>query len=366
MGELIKTIIDWFFHEEHLYYDIVILLVLVVVLMSAVIAGFAYNRKLKRTTLNLKRVSDELMAKNIILEEIATSDKMTGIRNRTYFDQRLYEEMATMDRYGGQLSLLFFDLDNFKRVNDTHGHNVGDEVLIKLSETIQKMMRKTDIFARWGGEEFVVLLPGTPMDGAEIFAEKIRKTAEELDHPDVGQVTISIGMSQRHLDEDRDSWFKRTDSALYRAKAEGRNRVCLSHYKDAYIHLDLKWQPRFVSGHAELDKQHKLLFEIGNELRNATLNDFEKEILIEQMDRLMDHVVYHFKYEEEVLNNLGYNGYEEHVKIHNHLLKKAQELRTHLIKDRISPVDAFEFVVSDIILKHLIHEDAKYFTLTKV
>ena len=80
----------------------------------------------------------------------------------------------------------------------------------------------------------------------------------------------------------------------------------------------------------------------------------------------MDHVVYHFNYEEEFLENLGYNGYEEHVKIHNHLLKKAQELRTHLIKDRISPVDAFEFVVSDIILKHLINEDAKYFTLTKV
>lgn len=365
MNSFFKGIIDQFFHEEHLEYDIAVLLVVVALLVGVLITVFIYNRKLKQVNQSLKEMSETLVMKNRILEETATNDKMTGIKNRTYFDQRLLEEMAAMDRYGGELTLLFFDLDLFKNVNDSCGHDVGDAVLVRLSEAIQKLMRKSDLFARWGGEEFVVLLSGTALEGAEKVAEKIRITAEALEHPGVGTVTVSIGVSQRHKGENQESWFKRTDSALYRAKAEGRNRVSINHYLEGYIYMEFKWQSRYESGHAEIDNQHKMLFYIGNELMNATLNEYNKEVLIEKMDSLMEHVVNHFKYEEEVLRSIAYNEYEEHRKIHGQLVRKARELRAHLIKDRISPIDAFDFVVVEIILNHLTHEDVNYFQYTK-
>lgn len=354
------------FPEDHHYFDITMLLLLVLVLTIAIVLSKIQNRKLQKMNKNLSDLCQELEEKNKMLEEVATSDKLTGIKNRNYFDQRLYDEMAKMDRYGGDLTLIFFDLDHFKNVNDRYGHDIGDEVLVAIAKHVDGLMRKSDLFARWGGEEFVVLLQNTDVEGAKEAAEKIRKEVEAIKHPGVGQVTVSLGVAQRHLEEDREKWFKRADAALYKAKAEGRNRVCSGESFEDEAMLDIKWLPSYISGHSEIDKQHQMLLQIGSSIINATLKDKPIEVLIEQMDQLIEHVQYHFAYEEEVLFEIGYEGYSKHVIIHGNLIKKAEILRNKLAIGRIDPVEAFDYFVKDIIINHMIREDSKFFNRLKV
>ena len=180
---------------------------------------------LRKTESELRALTATLANQNEILNHKITIDPLTGILNRYTFDQRLYEEIAAYNAKGVPVSLLLFDLDKFKDVNDTHGHDVGDHVLIRISACVERIRRSQDIFARWGGEEFVVLMPQTSLDDALRQAETIRAAVEKIDHSNVGAVTISIGAAQYHTGESVEDWFRRTDQALYRAKKEGRNRV---------------------------------------------------------------------------------------------------------------------------------------------
>lgn len=181
--------------------------------------------ELKKSEEKFRALSEELQLKNRILRERSILDQLTGIKNRRYFDQRINEEKAEADRYGTPFSLLIFDLDKFKNVNDEFGHDTGDDVIVGTVEVVKSLIRDSDTFARWGGEEFTVLMKQTDIEGAGQAAEKIRKAVESIDHPKVGKVTISIGVSQYIPGEKVESTFKRADDALYRAKREGRNRV---------------------------------------------------------------------------------------------------------------------------------------------
>lgn len=312
-----------------------------------------------------KALAEELELKNQILSERAIHDKLTGIRNRLYFDQRIIEELDLADRYNNKLSLLFFDLDNFKHVNDTFGHDVGDQVLIRLAETVSRLMRKTDIFARWGGEEFVILMTHTDLEGAVIAAEKVRKTVEAILHPDVGIVTISIGVSERLFGERLNAWFKRTDKALYRAKKEGRNRVVTSDTTDMRVHFNFEWQPSWNSGNIKIDQQHKALLEIGNEYIEMNLNKEAHHLMIEKIDELIEHVMEHFVDEEKILFDLNYSDVHHHVSAHKELINKANLLKQKILSGELNVMDAFEFIVSDVIMDHMLQEDVKYFDLFK-
>lgn len=175
-----------------------------------------------------RKIAEELELKNILLEESASTDALTGLRNRKFFNQCILEEIEKANRYNSKVSLLVIDLDHFKRINDTYGHSAGDRVIVNLTSALQRNTRKLDILARWGGEEFVVLLPGIGLDEAVKVAEKLRHEAELIIHMDKETVTISIGISAWAVSDTLESWFKRTDSALYLAKQQGRNRVCVS------------------------------------------------------------------------------------------------------------------------------------------
>ena len=120
---------------------------------------------------------------------------------------------------------MLFDLDHFKLVNDNFGHDVGDKVLKRVTDAVSKIIRSYDIFARWGGEEFVVLMPNTTEAEAVLAAEKIRKAVEDIIHPDIEKITISIGIAIWEADDDVDQIFVKADKALYTAKNQGRNRV---------------------------------------------------------------------------------------------------------------------------------------------
>jgi len=158
------------------------------------------------------------------LSQLAYYDKLTGIYNRRKLDELLLMEHRLTKRYGRPLSALFFDIDHFKNVNDTYGHDAGDMVLSNLATLISQEIRETDIFARWGGEEFIILLPETKNEEAIILAEEIMMSLSMYTFEKVGKITISIGISSIHGKERLPTFTKRLDDALYKAKKEGRNR----------------------------------------------------------------------------------------------------------------------------------------------
>ncbi len=161
------------------------------------------------------------------LNKLANIDTLTGIYNRRKFNELLLIEYKRAKRYSRHLSALFFDIDHFKKINDSYGHDIGDAVLKELALLVQSQLRETDVFARWGGEEFVVLLPETSAENAMRFAEHIRTKVETFSFTKAGTVTISIGITPLHKKEQLDTFLKRLDQALYKAKKEGRNRSFL-------------------------------------------------------------------------------------------------------------------------------------------
>lgn len=158
----------------------------------------------------------------------AMHDALTGLPNRESYQQRLEQEMQRIKRYGGKLSLMVCDVDLFKRINDTYGHLAGDKVLKIIARSLQKNLRDSDFIARFGGEEFVALMPETSTDEAKIVAEKLRKKIEESPFnfkKEPVQITVSFGISEFAEGESVDNVFERADKALYKAKEQGRNQV---------------------------------------------------------------------------------------------------------------------------------------------
>ncbi len=177
---------------------------------------------------------ESTMADNARLEQLAQTDPLTQLLNRRALTERITAEMERALRYDSTLALLMIDLDHFKRVNDTYGHLVGDDVLRDVAKLLVDTIRVSDIVARYGGEEFLVLLPETDDAGAESFADRIRAAVEEHDFTDGGEhpqlrLTASIGVAMYPAArvESVEDLFARADAALYRAKADGRNRVRL-------------------------------------------------------------------------------------------------------------------------------------------
>lgn len=163
------------------------------------------------------------------LQEQATHDCLTGLGNRSYFQQHFQDELQRKDRYQADSAVLLLDLDHFKEINDNFGHDAGDYVLKQVSELIRAQLRSIDIVARWGGEEFSVLLPATTPDKAVAAAERIRSSLDRQPILYRGQpirVTTSIGVTALSTEDERiETVVRRADQALYRAKHRGRNRV---------------------------------------------------------------------------------------------------------------------------------------------
>ncbi|HZH75556.1 MAG TPA: GGDEF domain-containing protein [Archangium sp.] len=156
-------------------------------------------------------------------------DGLTGVNNKRYFLEYLEREMGRCHRYGRPLTLMMFDIDFFKKINDVHGHLAGDYVLRELAQTVKRMVRKEQCFARYGGEEFALVVPEDGIEKARIFAEKIRQTIEKkqftFENQDI-PVTLSIGVADMTQDmTDPLQFIKVADANLYKAKKAGRNRV---------------------------------------------------------------------------------------------------------------------------------------------
>jgi len=172
-----------------------------------------------------KKATEELKRLNALLVCQAATDPLTGIPNRTKFDESLSNEILRSKRFNLPLSVIIFDIDHFKNINDTYGHNTGDSALQYLTGLVAQVMRRHDLFARWGGEEFVIMVTNTGHHGAGLYAERLRLMIEKYDIPGVGHLTCSFGVAEFAHDDTDDVLINRADQALYRAKAGGRNRV---------------------------------------------------------------------------------------------------------------------------------------------
>ncbi|AOE50736.1 GGDEF domain-containing protein [Kangiella sediminilitoris] len=159
--------------------------------------------------------------KQTALERKAQTDRLTGLHNREFLEQRYVNYQSGK----AHIALLLLDVDHFKSINDNYGHLAGDEVLIELAKLLSDNIRKTDTLARWGGEEFAVLCPATDPEHANIFAEKLRSMVASHSFSKPETITCSIGLSCSHHNEPLKSLFARADKALYESKNSGRNKV---------------------------------------------------------------------------------------------------------------------------------------------
>jgi diguanylate cyclase len=187
----------------------------------------ALERRLKQADEQVK----ELQSKLKEVEQHATVDPLTNLYNRRAFEEKLPQHMAQTSKTGTDLALLIIDIDHFKRVNDTYGHLTGDDLLRIIAKTLKDFVKGKDIVCRYGGEEFVVLLPDTPLEGAVTVAENIRKHFAQMSWKQkstgvsMGKVTLSAGVSLYRPGETMEAFVQRGDVALYRSKKSGRNRV---------------------------------------------------------------------------------------------------------------------------------------------
>lgn len=182
----------------------------------------------------ITRISDtfqgQLKELNESLQELSSTDFLTGLSNRRAIMEAVAAEHGRALRSQEPLTLLLCDIDHFKAVNDTYGHAAGDEVLRALARAMRETLRRYDACGRWGGEEFLVVLPGTSAAGAQEAAEKLRRVASRLE-VEAGDtripVTLSVGVAQLEEGESLDSLLRRADAAMYEAKRAGRDRITL-------------------------------------------------------------------------------------------------------------------------------------------
>jgi two-component system cell cycle response regulator len=204
-----------------------------VLLATASIFGIFFIYPLIRTQVReegkLRAMTASLSARSESMEHAALTDSLTGMQNRRYFDDALREYLEEFKRIGKPIGLLILDLDHFKSVNDSHGHDVGDEVLRVVAGCLREFTRYHDVVARLGGEEFAVVAPNMDNDMLIKLAERIRRAIASLTVQTGNvrlRVTTSVGLAVLDGKEGADDFFRRADRMLYEAKRLGRNRVC--------------------------------------------------------------------------------------------------------------------------------------------
>jgi diguanylate cyclase (GGDEF)-like protein len=184
------------------------------------------NREYADSQLELAQTNFRLRQREAEIVAISLTDPLTGVGNRRRLEQEMSRELSRVERTGDKLCALMADVDHFKRVNDVYGHDVGDKVLTTLAKLLRTHSRATDIVARTGGEEFVVLMPRTGLVNATPVAERLRTSlASALIEPLIDSITVSIGVAELASGEQAEAFLQRADRALYEAKRCGRNRV---------------------------------------------------------------------------------------------------------------------------------------------
>ncbi len=185
------------------------------------------EEQVNQRTLELQDIINKLKVNSKELLYEATHDHLTSLYNRQKFNTQLDDEIQRMIRYHTPLSIIMYDIDDFKNINDTYGHDIGDEVLISLSKLSSEHLRNVDILARWGGEEFMILLPQTTLENASNVANNLRKSIEDASFSELlkNNITASFGVCEFTKDDTKGTFLKKVDDFLYKAKDLGKNIV---------------------------------------------------------------------------------------------------------------------------------------------
>lgn len=324
------------------------------------------KRKIEQANKELLMLNEQLKEENEKLLKSAITDELTGVYNRKFFEKRVVEEMEIADRANEHISLIIFDLDRFKLVNDNFGHQFGDEVLKRTTQIAGDLIRKTDFLNRVGGEEFAIILPNTNKTQAVFVAEKVRKALEDNKHFKVGQVTGSFGVAERMKAESLRSWYKRADNALYQAKNTGRNRVVDSDKIDIpLVSLQVQWRQEWNCGNDEIDEQHDKILQIANDLITKIYAGASHNECMDMIKLFLEYAVNHFATEERILMEIEYDGLIAHIKKHEYLTNKAIYLKECYEKKELQPAAFLSFIIDEVVVEHLTKEDTKFFALLK-
>lgn len=305
------------------------------------------------------------------LEQESLTDRLTGLWNRRFLERTAAAELARSKRHRQPLAAVLFDIDHFKNVNDTHGHLAGDAVLRELASLTRSILRASDSLVRWGGEEFLVLMPHTTHAAAAVAAENLRRLVAAHAFPSVGRLTISLGVAEALPGEDMDRFFARVDAALYRAKDSGRDRVVTdptgasdawSSSGDAVV--ELVWHDSYACGEPTIDAEHEELFRLANRLIAASLRQAtDRPAFLEALDRLIDHVARHFADEERILAARGYAKLAQHGTAHRRLVARALELKAAAHRGDATTGALVEFLAHEVVARHLLIADRDFYPL---
>jgi len=311
---------------------------------------------------------EELQRALTELEMAAGTDRLTGAWNRRRFEEGAALMMALAIRKRDPLPLLLFDLDHFKRINDTYGHSIGDKVLIQVVQLVRAQLRASDSLTRWGGDEFLVMAPGATFAGAIALADKIREAVATASFPGTGQVTISIGVTEYRPGESLAEWTQRADQALYQAKEEGRDRVVTRGGavvpgiadEGGQPLLELHWEPSLESGNPTIDAQHRELFEMTNALLASIATSLDATEVGLRLQVLLAHIAQHFHDEEVILRRVGYPRAALHAERHRQLCEAAGRIRGDLQEGRMALGQVLGFLAIEVVRDHMMQEDRDF------
>lgn len=315
-------------------------------------------------TLNLISLGYILMNKEAEDEkyrQLALRDNLTQCWNRNHLESAARQEMQRLQRYGSPVSLVILDIDLFKAVNDHHGHAIGDEILRGFADTARACIRSTDILARWGGEEFALLLPSSGYSAAASIAERIRQEFSAAAYAEV-KATVSAGYAICQTTDTWDDWFQRADRALYRAKSLGRNRVepeiplLPADFQLEQI-FKVAWQRDFQVGNVVIDEQHERLFRLADQLQRSICQGATREQIEADVGDFMLRLQDHFRTEDSFLSRHDHPEALAHRELHQKLTRHAEQLLERFRENRIEPEILVQFIVLEVTVQHILIAD---------
>lgn len=322
------------------------------------------------------------------IRQLAFYDPLTRLPNRRLLSDRMDQAISAARRSHHHGALMILDLDNFKPVNDTHGHSAGDRLLIEVARRLDSCVRETDTVSRLGGDEFVVLLTELDVDAGEaapeagLVAEKIRNVLAAPYLIDVERegaapariehvCTASIGVVIFDLQAQRDDIIRRADMAMYDAKHFGRNHIVIvgphglqeGGAPEGSL-LRLVWHDSYECGEPLIDSEHRRLFELANALIEAAFVRDENMAGFESaLDGMLAHMSRHFTDEEDILQQRGYPDLDAHIRAHQLLLEHAQRLRKELEAGGVTIGELVNFIADEVVIQHMLKVDRQFFPL---
>lgn len=344
--------------------------VLLLLLFGAIAMRYArLSRRLAQEAALRQATEDELRRTNAALEQLASHDRLTGLWNRHRFEDFAASEIGQAHRHRHPLSLLMFDIDHFKQVNDLYGHQTGDRVLASVATLVRQQLRESDGIARWGGEEFLILAPQTEASEAVVLAEKLRQRIAAEVFPEVGRITVSFGVCGLGSGDTLATLVQCADNALYRAKDNGRNRVEIALHRpdgqgpdgilDPSI-LRLRWNSGFVLGIPAMDKEHEGLFIRLNQVIQAVEQELGHAEILRRAQTLIEEFIAHCDHEEQRMLTSGYPGRDDHIAAHRQLHAEAGRLIERWQGASVQLGELVEFMVRRVVAHHIMTFDRAF------